>query len=62
MFMNAIEIQLLKKTYDTGLEALKGINLSIPEGSFFGLLGPIGAGKVPLLIFSEGQLQKHLEN
>ena len=43
--MNAIEIQSLKKIYDTGVEALKGINLIIPEGSFFGLLGPNGAGK-----------------
>ena len=28
-----------------GLSALKGINLSIPVGSFYGLLGPNGAGK-----------------
>ena len=39
------EIQSLKKVYDTNVEALKGINLAIPEGSFFGLLGPNGAGK-----------------
>ena len=43
--MNAIEIQSLKKTYDTGEKALKGIDLIIPKGSFFGLLGPNGAGK-----------------
>ena len=43
--MNAIDIQSLRKTYDTGLEALKGIDLVIPKGSFFGLLGPNGAGK-----------------
>ena len=31
--MNAIEINSLKKIYDTGIEALKGINLSISQGS-----------------------------
>ena len=41
----AIEVQNLKKVYENGLEALKGINLSIPQGSFYGLLGPNGAGK-----------------
>ena len=41
----AIEIKNLQKIYENGLEALKGINLSIPEGSFYGLLGPNGAGK-----------------
>ena len=41
----AIEVQNLKKIYDNGLEALKGINLSISQGSFYGLVGPNGAGK-----------------
>ena len=41
----AIEVNKLHKVYDSGLEALKGIDLFIPEGSFFGLLGPNGAGK-----------------
>ena len=41
----ALEIQNLHKTYDNGIVALKGINLSIPQGSFYGLLGPNGAGK-----------------
>jgi len=41
----AIEIKNLKKTYEGGLEALKGIDLLIPQGSFYGLLGPNGAGK-----------------
>ena len=34
--MNAIEIQSLRKVYDTNVEALKGIDLIIPQGSFFG--------------------------
>ena len=41
---NAISIKNLKKSYGS-FEALKGIDLEIPQGSFFGLLGPNGAGK-----------------
>lgn len=43
--MKALTIQNLQKTYPNGLEALKGINLDVKEGDFFGLLGPNGAGK-----------------
>ena len=32
--MNAIEISSLSKTYESGDEALKGIDLEIPKGSF----------------------------
>ena len=42
---SALEVKNLRKVYEGGLEALKGIDLSIPEGSFYGLLGPNGAGK-----------------
>jgi ABC-2 type transport system ATP-binding protein len=41
----ALSIRNLKKTYDNGFEALKGINLDVQEGDFFALLGPNGAGK-----------------
>jgi ABC-2 type transport system ATP-binding protein len=43
--MDALVISDLKKTYASGLEALKGITLDVREGDFFGLLGPNGAGK-----------------
>lgn len=44
-----IEIQNLFKNYRNGVEALKGVNLSIDRGEFFTLLGPNGAGKSTLV-------------
>jgi len=41
----AIRIRNLRKVYNNGFEALKGIDLDIQEGDFFALLGPNGAGK-----------------
>jgi ABC-2 type transport system ATP-binding protein len=43
-----LEIRELKKTYPSGVQALKGITLEIPTG-MFGLLGPNGAGKTTLM-------------
>ena len=43
--MNALSIRNLKKTYNNGFEALKGIDLEVQAGDFFALLGPNGAGK-----------------
>ncbi|MCY7295618.1 ABC transporter ATP-binding protein [Alteromonas sp. a30] len=41
----ALEIKGLKKTYDGGVQALKGVDLTVTRGDFFALLGPNGAGK-----------------
>src|SRR5690606_38392809 len=43
-----LTIQDLSKTYPNGVQALKNINLTIPQG-MFGLLGPNGAGKSSLM-------------
>ncbi|MBL8575817.1 MAG: ABC transporter ATP-binding protein [Mesorhizobium sp.] len=45
----AISIANLSKTYATGFEALKGVDLDIRHGEIFALLGPNGAGKSTLI-------------
>src|ERR1700738_3590904 len=50
-----ISFQHVWKTYPTGTEALRDINLVVPEGDFLFLVGPSGAGKSTLvrLLFRE---------
>ena len=58
-----ISISNLSKTYASGFQALKSINLEIAKGEIFALLGPNGAGKTTLISIvcgiasaSEGQV------
>ena len=59
----AISVSNLSKTYASGFQALKSINLDIRRGEIFALLGPNGAGKTTLISIicglvtaSEGQV------
>ena len=44
-----LQLQNLGKSYKTGDDALKGVNLEIPDGQIVGLIGPSGAGKSTLI-------------
>ncbi|SDJ29603.1 ABC transporter ATP-binding protein [Aliiruegeria lutimaris] len=63
----AIEIEGLAKTYaahkgEPPKEALKGVDLQVPQGSIFGLLGPNGAGKSTLINILAGLVRKSAGN
>src|SRR6204780_5271749 len=45
----ALRISQLTKTYPSGLQALKNIDLEIRNSEIFALLGPNGAGKTTLI-------------
>lgn len=54
----ALSISGLKKVYDNGHVALKGIDLEVAQGDFFALLGPNGAGKSTTLGIVSGLVNK----
>jgi ABC-2 type transport system ATP-binding protein len=54
----ALKISGLKKVYDNGFVALKGIDLEVKQGDFFALLGPNGAGKSTTLGIVSGLVNK----
>tara|TARA_B100000989_G_scaffold292003_1_gene267274 strand:+ start:173 stop:1099 length:927 start_codon:yes stop_codon:yes gene_type:complete len=57
----AIQIKDLKKSYQN-VFALKGVNVDIPKGEFFGLLGPNGAGKTTTINILTGLVFKDSGN
>jgi ABC-2 type transport system ATP-binding protein len=63
MRQNAIEIRGLRKVYHArgkapSKEALRGVDLDVPQGAIFGLLGPNGAGKSTLINILAGLVLK----
>jgi len=55
---NAVSIRNLKKSYNDTV-ALKGIDITINDGEFFGLLGPNGAGKTTTINILTGLVRKN---
>lgn len=56
MTVPAIKIEHITKAFGS-LEALKGLDLTVDQGEFFGLLGPNGAGKSTLINILAGLLR-----
>lgn len=55
---HALVLEGLKKTYKGGVEAVKGISLTVQQGDFFALLGPNGAGKSTTIGIISSLVQK----
>lgn len=63
--MNAVEIENVHKSFPGawgkagGVYAVKGVSLSIPQGSVYGLIGPNGSGKSTIMKMLVGLLSPH---
>ena len=57
--MASVTLQDVKKVYAGGVEAVKGVSLVMPDGSFTVLLGPSGCGKSTLLRMIAGLETDH---
>jgi NitT/TauT family transport system ATP-binding protein len=53
-----VEVKGVSKTYDNGVEALRDVNLSFPQGQLSTLLGPSGCGKTTLLKIIAGLIPR----
>lgn len=58
MTQAAISLDSLRKVYEGGKEALKGVSIDVPRGEIFGLLGPNGAGKSTIINILAGLVNK----
>lgn len=61
MTVPAIKIEQIQKHFGS-LQALRGIDLTVQQGEFFGLLGPNGAGKSTLINILAGLLRPSAGN
>jgi len=54
-----VEVKGIGKTYDSGVEALRDVNLAFPKGQLSTLLGPSGCGKTTLLKIIAGLIPRN---
>lgn len=54
--MSLLSVEGLYKSFG-GLQAIRNVNLEIPEKEFFGIIGPNGAGKTTLFSLLAGQIR-----
>lgn len=55
-YMSAIELSSLKKSF-SGVRALDSVDLVVPEGALYGIIGPNGSGKTTLINCLSGTIR-----